>query len=46
MRNEVIPPNLRNEPMMHHFNLDGVITQTKHPLNPFAIGLPRFINKL
>jgi hypothetical protein len=33
MRNEVIPPNLRNGPMMHHHNLDEVIPQTKHPLN-------------
>jgi hypothetical protein len=32
MRNELIPQNLRNEPMMHHLNLDGVIPQTKHLL--------------
>jgi hypothetical protein len=32
MRNEVIPPNLRNEPMIHHHILDEVIPQTKHPL--------------
>jgi hypothetical protein len=32
MRNEVIPPNLRNKLMMNHIILDGVITQTKHPL--------------
>jgi hypothetical protein len=32
MRNEDIPPNLRNEPMMHHHILDEVIPQTKHPL--------------
>jgi hypothetical protein len=32
MRNEVIPPNLRNQPMMHHLNLDVVIPWTKHPL--------------
>jgi hypothetical protein len=28
MWNGVIPPNLRNEPMMHHFILDRVIHQT------------------
>jgi hypothetical protein len=33
MRNEVIPPNLRNELMMHHYNLDEMIPQTKHPLS-------------
>jgi hypothetical protein len=33
IRNEVIPPNLRNELMMHHHILDGVIPQTKHPLD-------------
>jgi hypothetical protein len=33
MRNEVIPPNLRNEPMMHHLNLDGMIPQTKHSIS-------------
>jgi hypothetical protein len=33
MWNEVIPPNLRNGPMMHHFILDRVIHQTKHPIN-------------
>jgi hypothetical protein len=32
MRNGVIPPNSRNEPMMHHHILDEVIPQTKHPL--------------
>jgi hypothetical protein len=32
MRNEVIPSNLRNGPMMHHHILDEVIPQTKHPL--------------
>jgi hypothetical protein len=31
MRNEVIPPNLRNGSMMHHQILDEVIPQTKHP---------------
>jgi hypothetical protein len=31
VRNEVIPPNLRNEYMMHHHILDEVIPQTKHP---------------
>jgi hypothetical protein len=31
MRNGVIPPNLRNGPMMHHHILDEVIPQTKHP---------------
>jgi hypothetical protein len=30
MWNGVIPPNLRNESMMHHFILDRVIHQTKH----------------
>jgi hypothetical protein len=33
MRNEVIPPNLRNEPMMDHLNLDGLIPQTKHSIS-------------
>jgi hypothetical protein len=33
MRNGVIPPNLRNGPMMHHHILDEVIPQTKHPLS-------------
>jgi hypothetical protein len=33
MRNEVIPPNLRNGPMMHHYILDEVIPQTKHTLS-------------
>jgi hypothetical protein len=33
MRNEVIPTNLRNGPMMHHYILDKVIPQTKHPLH-------------
>jgi hypothetical protein len=32
MRNEVIPPNLRNEPMMHHLNLNDMIPQTKHSI--------------
>lgn len=32
MRNRVIPPNLRNELMIHHLILDVVIPQTKHPL--------------
>jgi hypothetical protein len=32
MRNKVIPPNLRNELMMHHHILAEVISQTKHPL--------------
>jgi hypothetical protein len=32
MRNEVIPPNSRNIPMMHHYILDEVISQTKHTL--------------
>jgi hypothetical protein len=32
MRNEVIPPNLRNGPMMHHYILDEMIPQTKHLL--------------
>jgi hypothetical protein len=31
MRHEVIPPNLRNGPMMHHHILNEVIPQTKHP---------------
>jgi hypothetical protein len=31
MRIEIIPPNLRNGPMMHHHILDEVIPQTKHP---------------
>jgi hypothetical protein len=30
MRNEVIPPNLRNGPVMHQLILDRVIPQTKH----------------
>jgi hypothetical protein len=33
MRNEVIPPNLRNGPMMHHYILDEMIPQTKHLLS-------------
>jgi hypothetical protein len=33
MRNRVILPNLRNESMMHHFNLDGLIPQTKHSIS-------------
>jgi hypothetical protein len=33
MWNGVIPPNLRNGPMMHHFILDIVIHQTKHLIN-------------
>jgi hypothetical protein len=33
MSNRVIPPTLRNEPMMHHFNLDRVIPQTKHSIS-------------
>jgi hypothetical protein len=28
-----MPPNLRNEPMMHHLNLDGMIPQTKHSID-------------
>jgi hypothetical protein len=32
MRNGVIPPNLRNKPMMHHFNLDRVISQIKYSI--------------
>jgi hypothetical protein len=36
MRNKVIPPNLRNGPMMHHYILDEVIPQTKHPLYIFS----------
>jgi hypothetical protein len=31
MRNKVIPTNLRNELMMHHYILDEMIPQTKHP---------------
>jgi hypothetical protein len=31
MRNEVIPPNLRNGLMMHHLIVDRVISETKHP---------------
>jgi hypothetical protein len=31
MRNEVIPPNLRNGPMIYHYILDKMIPQTKHP---------------
>jgi hypothetical protein len=37
MRNEVIPTNLRNGPMMHHYILDKVILQTKHPLNDYKV---------
>jgi hypothetical protein len=33
VRNEVIPPNLRNGHMMHHHILDGVIPQTKHSIH-------------
>jgi hypothetical protein len=36
MRNEVIPPNLRNELMMHHLNLDDMVPQTKHSINVLA----------
>jgi hypothetical protein len=38
-RNEVITPNLRNEPMMHHHILDEVIPQTKHPLYDYMYNL-------
>jgi hypothetical protein len=33
IRNEVIPPNLRNRSMMQHYILDEVIPQTKHPIS-------------
>jgi hypothetical protein len=36
VRNEVIPPNLRNGYMMHHHILDGVIPQTKHSITECA----------
>jgi hypothetical protein len=32
MRNKVIPPNLKNGPMIHHHILDEVIPQIKHPI--------------
>jgi hypothetical protein len=32
MSNRIIPPNLRNERMMHQLILNEVISQTKHPL--------------
>lgn len=41
MSNEVIPSNLRNEPTMHHFNLDGLIPQTKHSINNSVVSLTR-----
>jgi hypothetical protein len=31
MSNEINPPNLRNELIMHYPVFDEVITQTKHP---------------
>jgi hypothetical protein len=37
MSNDVIPPNLRNEHMMHHLILDVMIPQTKHHLNDVII---------
>jgi hypothetical protein len=39
MTNSVIPPNLKNEIMVHHINLNGVITQTKHPQSPIDFHL-------
>jgi hypothetical protein len=36
MRNEVIRPNLKIEPMMHHLILDGVVPRTKHLLVVFG----------
>jgi hypothetical protein len=39
--NGVIPPNLRNGPMMYHHILDKVIPQTKHPRN-----VPRLLGRL
>jgi hypothetical protein len=36
MRNDVIPSNLRNGFLMHHSILDGVVSQTKHPLDFFS----------
>jgi len=35
MGNEVTPPNLRDGLMMHHLK-DGVIPQTKHPINRYS----------
>jgi hypothetical protein len=33
MKNEITPPNLRNEPIIHHLILDGVIPQISGGLN-------------
>jgi hypothetical protein len=44
MRNVVIPPNLSNEPMIHQLNLDGVISQIKHPLS--CLPFPQAVSEL
>ena len=33
LRNGLIPPNLKNRIIMHHLIQNGVIYQTKHPIN-------------